>query len=76
LNELYLYNTQLIIHKTVSLHYDQPLANAGAFGVEPVTYDTAGNVLTSGEKNSPLLQKRLDGKHQFANQVRLVFQLS
>ncbi|MEA3495990.1 MAG: DUF3078 domain-containing protein [Bacteroidota bacterium] len=30
---------------------DQSLANAGAFGVEPATYDTAGNLLTSGKKN-------------------------
>jgi len=28
---------------------DQNLANAGKFGVEPATYDTAGNVLTPGQ---------------------------
>ena len=28
---------------------DQTLADAGAFGVEPATFDTAGNVMTAGE---------------------------
>jgi len=27
----------------------QPLANAGAYGVEPATYDSAGNIITPGE---------------------------
>ena len=30
---------------------DQTLANAGAFGVEPATYDLLGNVITPGEKS-------------------------
>lgn len=30
---------------------DQPLADAGAFGVDPATYDTAGTRLTAGKNN-------------------------
>ncbi|PLW96621.1 MAG: hypothetical protein C0593_11020 [Marinilabiliales bacterium] len=29
---------------------DQDLANAGKFGVEPATYDTAGNIISPGQK--------------------------
>jgi hypothetical protein len=37
------------INMKMTLVNDQPLADAGAFGVEPAVLDTAGNVITKGE---------------------------
>lgn len=42
---------------------DQLLADAGAFGVEKATYDTAGNVITHGEKS----------RSEFGGYIRMIY---
>jgi hypothetical protein len=45
---------------------DQELADAGAFGVTPATYDLSGNILKKGEKS----------KSEFGGYIRIIFSRS
>lgn len=51
-----------ITGKTIIVH-NQELANAGAFGVEAATYDTAGNIITKGKTI----------RNEFGGYVRIIF---
>lgn len=47
----------------ITLVNDQDLANAGAFGVEPATYDNLGNLLVKGRKS----------KSEFGGYLRVIY---
>ncbi len=47
----------------ITIVNDQQLANAGAFGVNPATYDNMGNLLQKGEKS----------KSEFGGYIRLIY---
>lgn len=47
----------------ITIVNDQDLADAGAFGVEPATYDNMGNLLLKGEKS----------KSEFGGYIRLIY---
>lgn len=47
----------------ITIVNDQDLANSGAFGVEPASYDNMGNLLLKGEKS----------KSEFGGYIRLIY---
>ena len=55
------------LHKIITIGLlivnDQDLANSGAFGVEPASYDNMGNLLLKGEKS----------KSEFGGYIRLIY---